>query len=215
MDKVIVVGALKNVMWKGELGSRVDLDTIANKKHLYGLGPESFLKGELLVLDGQIYVSRVTSDTSMVVKREADLSAPFFVYTSVESWKDIQLPDEIKSIPELERFIDEQNADIKTPFTFKLAGRAIRAKIHVQNLPKGTKVSSPEQAHQGQTNYELMDEEVVILGFFSRKHQGIFTHHDSYLHMHLLTKDKSKMGHLDSLEIGKMTLSLAIDEDLR
>ena len=33
-----IVGAMKNVMWKGELGSSIDLDTISDKNGLYGLG---------------------------------------------------------------------------------------------------------------------------------------------------------------------------------
>ena len=32
-----IVGAMKNVMWKGELGSSIDLDTISDKNGLYGL----------------------------------------------------------------------------------------------------------------------------------------------------------------------------------
>lgn len=82
------------------------------------------------------------------------------------------------------------------------------ATIHIQNLPEGTKVSSPQEAHQGQTNYELFNENVEIVGFFSTQHKGVFTHHDSYVHMHLITKDESKMGHVDELEIRKLKLYL-------
>lgn len=46
---VVVVGAMKNVMWKGELGGIISLDTIKNKEGLYGLGPVSYLTGELLI----------------------------------------------------------------------------------------------------------------------------------------------------------------------
>ena len=38
-----IVGAMKNVMWKGELGGSIRIDTISNKKGLYGIGPESYL----------------------------------------------------------------------------------------------------------------------------------------------------------------------------
>ena len=75
-------------------------------------------------------------------------------------------------------------------------------------MPKGTRVSSPDEAHQGQTNYEIANEEAEIIGFFSKEHQGIFTHHDSFLHVHLITKDETKMGHLDELEIDQMKLYL-------
>lgn len=34
-----LAGAMKNVMWKGELQGVIDLDTISNRDGLYGLGP--------------------------------------------------------------------------------------------------------------------------------------------------------------------------------
>lgn len=205
---VKVVSAMKNVMWKGQLQSTINLDTINNKKGLYGIGPESFLTGELLINNGKSYVSRVTSDSTMTVEKTFDTSAPFFVYANVNEWTEMNLPSNIKSINDLDAFIDSETKNMKRPFAFKLIGTVSNAVIHIQNLPKGTKVSSPKEAHQGQTNYNLSKEEVEIVGFFSTEHQGIFTHHDSFLHMHLITKDESKMGHLDEVEFDKMTMFL-------
>lgn len=205
---VQIVGAMKNVMWKGELGSSINLDTIANKKGLYGLGPESYLTGELLLMDGQSFVSRVTSDSTMAVEKTFDVSAPFLVYAHVNEWQEIKLPANIKTIPELEKFIDQKTAGSKRPFAFKLSGSVASAHIHVQNLPAGSKVSSPEEAHRGQTNYALQSEQVNIVGFFSTEHKGVFTHHDSFLHLHLITKDEKMMGHLDQVEMVDMTLHL-------
>lgn len=203
-----IVGAMKNVMWKGELGGSIHLDTISNKKGLYGLGPESYLTGELLINDGQSYVSKVTSDSTMTVEKTFDVSAPFLVYANVNQWNEIELGSNIKSIKDIEELVDEKTTEFKRPFAFRLTGRVSKAIIHIQNLPKGTKVSSPKEAHQGQTNYELKNEEVTIVGFFSTEHKGTFTHHDSNVHLHLITKDESKMGHLDELEIENMHLYL-------
>lgn len=205
---VVIVGAMKNVMWKGELGARIKLDSISNKKGLYGLGPERNLRGELLINDGVSYVSRVTSDSTIAVEKSFEVSAPFFVYANVSEWNEIKLPSKIKNIQHLEKFIDENTTESKRPFAFKLIGKVSKAKIHVQNLPEGTKVSSPDEAHQGQINYELISQEVEIIGFFSTEHKGVFTHHDSYLHMHLITTDEHKMGHLDALDIENATLYL-------
>lgn len=106
--------------------------------------------------------------------------------------------------------IDEKTTEFKRPFAFKLIGKISKAIIHIQNLQEGANISSPDEAYQGQTNYELYNEESEIIGFFSMKHKGVFTHHDSFLHMHLILKDERKMGHLDELEIGKMNLYLPI-----
>ncbi|MEO0527174.1 MAG: acetolactate decarboxylase [Bacteroidota bacterium] len=203
-----IVGAMKNVMWKGELGNSIDLDTISDKSGLYGLGPASYLTGELLINNGKSYVSKVTSDSTMTVEKRFDVSAPFFVYGNVTEWNETELPSQITTIQELEKFIDHKTINFKRPFAFKLIGQVSSAIVHIQNLPKGTKVSSPDEAHQGQINYSIANEDVEIVGFFSTEHQGVFTHHDLFLHMHLITKDESKMGHLDELEIGEMKLYL-------
>lgn len=208
---IVIVGAMKNVMWKGELDGSIKLDSISNKTGLYGLGPESGLMGELLINDGKSYVSRVTSDSTMAVEKSFDVSAPFFVYANVTTWNEMKLPSPVKNIQDLEKFIDRNTTESKRPFAFKLVGKVSKAMIHVQNLPEGTKVSSPDEAHQGQVNYILKDQEVEIIGFFSTEHKGVFTHHDSYLHMHLITKDERKMGHLDELDIENMTLYLPIN----
>ncbi|MEZ4797770.1 MAG: acetolactate decarboxylase [Flavobacteriaceae bacterium] len=203
-----IIGAMRNVMWKGELDSSINLDTITNKNGLYGLGPVSYLKGELLINNGKSFVSKVTSNSTMIVEQTFETSAPFFVYTNITEWNEVNIPSKTKTIKDLEKFVDEKTLKLKRPFAFKLIGRVSSAIIHIQNLPEGTKVSSPNEAHQGQTNYNIQNEDAEIIGFFSTEHKGIFTHHDSFLHMHLITKDESKMGHLDKLEIGEMKLYL-------
>jgi acetolactate decarboxylase len=207
-SNIKIVGAMKNVMWKGELFSSIDLDTISNKNGLYGIGPVSYLTGELLINNGISYISTVTSDTTMTVEKTFETSAPFFVYGNITEWNEIDIPSDVKTIKDVEKYIDDKTDEIERPFAFKLIGRVTRAIIHIQNLPKGTKVSSPDEAHQGQTNYNITNEDAEIVGFFSTEHKGVFTHHDSFLHMHLVTKDESKMGHLDEIEIGEMKLYL-------
>lgn len=208
ISTVNIAGAMANVMRKGDLSNNIFLDTITNKKGLYGLGPEDHLKGELLINDGKAYISKVTSDTTMQVIESFDVKAPFFVYANNTSWDEIEIPYNVKTINELEQFITEKVAAHKTPLVFKVLGEITEATIHIQNLPEGSKVSSPKDAHQGQTNYNIYNEDVEVIGFFSTKHQAVFTHHDSFVHMHLITEDKSKMGHLDHITIGKMKLLL-------
>ena len=205
---VVSISAMKDVMWKGELEGKINLDTIKNKNGLYGLGPNAFLQGEIVIINGKNYVSKVTSDSKMSVEQTDLVEAPFFVYANINEWESIGLPKTIKTIKDIEQYIDNKTKDKKRPFAFKLKGTIENGKIHVQNLPNGTKVSSPQEAHQGQVNYNLGNETVEIIGFFSKEHQGVFTHHDSFLHMHLITKSLNKMGHLDEVSIKKMTLFL-------
>lgn len=203
-----IAGAMRNVMWKGELNGIIDLDTITENKGVYGLGPISFLKGEILINDGEVFVSRVLTDSTMSVSKGSKIKAPFFVYATVKEWEEFDVPKRIKNIKDLETYLSKKTVAAKKPFAIKLIGQVSSAQIHIQNLANGSIVSSPKEAHQGQVNYQLQEEDVEIIGFFSTEHKGVFTHHDSFLHLHLITKDELKMGHLDSVRFNKMKLYL-------
>lgn len=206
---VKISGAMRNVMRKGELGGVIRLDTIADRKGLFGIGPVSYLRGELLINDGKSYRSVVTSDSTMRVDATFDVEAPFFVYGNATDWEVTDLPRDVKSAGSLEKYINDRAQETDLPFIFKLTGRVESAVIHVQNLPEGSTVSSPAEAHQGQVNYQIIDRDVEIVGFYSRNHQGVFTHHDSFVHLHLITADEAMMGHLDEVVLGEMKLMVA------
>lgn len=199
---------MKSVMWKGQLVGNINLDTISNKTNLYGLGPVEYLSGEILIIDGKSYKSSVVSDTTMKVEETYDIKAPFFGYANISKWTEQMLPDSILTIQKLEQFLEKVTKPSTKPFIFKLSGTIEQARIHIVNLPKGSKVSSPDEAHIGQNHYQLQNEQADIVGFFSTEHKAIFTHHDTYLHMHLMTMDRQKMGHLDEVLFRKGTMTL-------
>ncbi len=207
-NAVNIVGQMRDVMWKGQLQGKINLDTITNKTNLYGLGPLEYLRGEILIIDGKSYKSTVISETEMKVEETYEINAPFFGYANISKWSEQTLPDSIQTIKQLEEYLDKVTKSSPRPFMFKLSGTVEQAIIHIVNLPKGSEVSSPEEAHKGQVNYAIKNKESEILGFFSTEHQSIFTHHDTFIHMHLMTKDKQKMGHLDEVLFKKGTMKL-------
>ena len=207
-NKVNISGAMMNVMHKGELAGTISLDTIQNKQHLYGLGPVEYLKGEILITDGKSYVSTVAKDGSIAVDETYHVKAPFFVYEYVDNWKEISLPDSIQTIQQLESFLDQTTTNHTRPFAFRVTANIAQCEIHIVDLPAGITVHSPADAHQNQKSFILKNESAEMTGFFSTTHQGIFTHHDSYVHMHLITADKKKMGHLENLLMIKGTAKL-------
>lgn len=198
-SSVKVSGAMSNVMRKGELHGTILLDTISTKKHLYGLGPVEYLKGELLIIDGRSYVSSVGEDGSVKMEETYSVKAPFFVYTNTENWKEYKLPKRVRTLKQLEEFIDKKSKKIKRPFAFKLEGSFSEVNYHIQNLPDGTVVKSPKDAHQGQGKYVRNDVKGDIIGFFSTEHQTVFTHHDTYIHIHFINSERTEMGHIDDL----------------
>jgi acetolactate decarboxylase len=196
----------------GELHGNIFIDTL-QKEHLYGLGPMEFLQGELLISDGIAYRATIQDNSSVIVETSWKEKAPFFVYSYIPSWQAISLPSSVISLPDLEKYIDTIASSTNKPFCFKLTGKVERAVFHVQNLPLGTKVSSPEDAHKHKKFISLHDEPVEIIGFFSRTHQTIFTHHDSYVHLHIINAKKTVMGHVDSLRINPQQLTLYLPNE--
>ena len=208
IGKVDVCGAMRNVMWKGQLYATIQIDTISDKKNLYGLGPLEYLTGELMVVDGKIYRSAVVNNNTMKTEEVATAKAPFFVYSNQAAWETVSLPSSVKDLKELEKFINDKAMKVDEPFVFKIEGKVEYADIHLVNLAKGSIVKSPDDAHKGQVNYQVQQTDVQIIGFFSRKHQAVFTHHDTFMHLHLITNDRKMMGHLDDLKIDPSNVKL-------
>src|SRR5688572_26393491 len=107
-NEVKFTGSMKNVMWNGKLEGVIDLATIINKQHLYGVGPVEFLRGEILIIDGKSYRSSVEG-TGMKVEETFEIKAPFFVYANVDRWREQTLPEGIQTIQALETYL-EQNS---------------------------------------------------------------------------------------------------------
>jgi len=208
LTKVTISGAMMNVMRKGELFGTINLDTISNREHLYGLGPIEYLKGEILIADGKSYITKVAANRSIAIEETYKVKAPFFVSENVGKWNEIPLPDSIQSIPQLESFLDKSTKNHSRPFAFRVTAIINNCEIHIVNLPTGTKVHSPEEAQKNRESYALQNESAELIGFFSTKHQGIFTHHDRFVHIHLITTDRKKMGHLENMTIKKGTAKL-------
>ena len=213
VNEVKIVGQMKNVMWKGELYGNIDLDTIANKEHLYGLGPVEYLAGEILIIDGKCYKSTVVHNNKMEVEETFNIKAPFFGYANISNWSEQSLPDSILTIDQLEKYLYKKSENSKSPFLFKLKGEVKKVTFHIVNLPKGSKVSSPDEAHKGLMKFKLRNEKIEIIGFFSTAHKTIFTHHDTFLHMHLISLDRKKMGHIDDVFFKKGSFKICLPNE--
>jgi len=205
-------GAMRDVMHNGQLAGTISIDSIDTKMHLYGIGPLEYLKGEILISDGRSFVSTVSADGKVNVKESYDVKAPFFVYANTSRWNQTKLPDSITTMKQLESYLDDATKFNTRPFCFRVNAEVEIADIHIVNLPDNAKVQSPEDAHKNQKNIKIKNTIVEVIGFFSTEHSGIFTHHDSFIHAHLITLDKSVMGHCDKIKFKKGTARLFLPD---
>jgi acetolactate decarboxylase len=207
-SSVRYVGTMRDAMWKGEIFGKINLDTLQHKEHLYGIGPLANLQGEILINGGHAYQSRVSGPGSMQVIESFDAKAPFFVYDRVDHWVQYPLHDSIRTLKQIEQALFEVSKSHPVPFTFLIMAVMDKGSIHVVNLPSGTIVHNPDEAHQGQVDFPIFQTEGQVVGFFSTQHQGIFTHHSSYVHAHFLSNNHQLMGHVDYAEFQPATLKL-------
>lgn len=206
--EVIATGAMREVMREGRLAGQIRLDTIRDRTGLQGVGPMAHLRGELLILDGQAYTARIDTRGDVKVDTLWEVEAPFFVRANVPKWAARPLPGQVRSLDQLETYLDHLAQGEEAPFPFQLLGRVEYARYHVLDLPPGSTVRSPADVAGAKVYRDLFREEVILLGFFSRHHQTVFTHHDSYLHIHVIDQARTRMGHLDELDLGEGGLTL-------
>ena len=210
-SSVKVVCEMKDVMWKGDLKGKIATDSL-NSKETYGLGPIEFLKWEIVVFEGQSYVSKVVDSILHKVSKVPSVSAPFFVYSSNSDLKIVKFNRENYTLKELEEYVNLVYKDYDQPLLIRIDGVFEDIKLHSVNLPEGKKVSSPDEAHQGLTQYDFKNISGSLIGFFSRHHKAVFTHHDSFFHSHFISDDRKVLGHIDETNFNSSNVTLKVSK---
>lgn len=133
------------------------------------------------------------------------MGAPFLVYCNVKNWQAFSLESDINNLAGLQNEIQSlarsNGLDLQTAFPFKISGLIDKAKYHVIWKDLKVKEHSPEIHKKSKVFYSITEERTDILGFYSQNHAGIFTHYDSFIHAHIINADRSKMGHLDQIDM--------------
>ena len=52
-----IYGALKNFMHNGDVSAKFDLRELEGREHYYGIGALENLKGEIMIINGEPYIS--------------------------------------------------------------------------------------------------------------------------------------------------------------
>ena len=201
------VGVMRNVMMKGDLTSMINLDTLRKQTNLYGLGPGENLTSELVVLNGKSYQSFVQNNKASLTETYKT-KAPFFVYGYVPRWREQSIPPSVTSLTELESYLNSLN--LESPFFFQINGAFDQLSFHIVNVPRGTVIDGPDKVKVGQVNITESKKEFQVLGFYSRQHKGVITHHDTNLHLHALSVERKQMGHLDDAKFSAKAVKLLL-----
>jgi acetolactate decarboxylase len=199
------IGAQRETIMNGKLAAAFDLSTLAQRPHLYGVGPIEQLRGEVTIIDSRPALARVTPDGTLSVAENFDTGMPFFVWAEVAGWIERPIPTEIRSYSDLERFIplaaEAAGLDADKPLPFMVTGREDLIEFHILNRI-GDAPHNMETHRKIQVKFELQQTQATIVGFHSTRHRGVFTPGDSNIHIHFQTPDNRQSGHIQRLEIG-------------
>ena len=75
-SSIEVVGQMRDVMWKGDLAGKISTDSLSDP-NAYGLGPIEYLSGEVLLFEGQTFISKVIDSAVHRVTPVTTVKAPF------------------------------------------------------------------------------------------------------------------------------------------
>lgn len=199
----------------GKAEESVSLERFDGLESLYAVGPLEQARGEVSIYDSIPLISEV-HDGRVNVTIDSCRHAAFLVYAIVENWRRVTVRNPINTEQQLEDYLlawgVTSGIDVDQPFAFLLNGLIAQATFHILcNQGRGT--YNAELHEKSKVGFPIAKESVEVIGFYSRRHRGIFTPRDSNFHMHVRTLDNRFSGHLEvfNWEYGVM-LYLPINE---
>lgn len=208
VPQVHVQGAMKDMGDTYDL--KMDLDTLTERSHLYGMGPYDRMKGEITIVDGIPHYASAFVEGEYHIGQSWGLQSPFFVYANVPEWEMFEMKGPINSVAELQTKVatlaKDRGYDLGLPFAFRITGTFEGLTAHIVT-PRSPDVEGYREGVKSQKfSFDHIGGEIV--GFYSENHQGIFTGTNSFVHVHFLKDDKTFMGHLDAIGSGMGTFQL-------
>jgi acetolactate decarboxylase len=209
-QKVKTAGKAMLVMQGIDLSSNVLLDTIVVPDNTYAVGPVEDLQGEITIFEGVPYISYIENN-EIRTEINRTVKAPFLAYANVEKWSSFELEFEVNNQDELstliEEYVNEYLKNYDEPFPFLVKGNFEYIKFHVIMRNKENEFHSHELHKQSKVIFERDTVDGILVGFFSKHHEGVFTHKGKFTHIHYLAENRSETGHLDGIRIkGKVIL---------
>lgn len=205
-------GALHEIVAEQRTEARVRIADAATGPHTFGVGALGELRGEITIIDDIAWIAQPRDDRTVSVGhspvREAHEGAALLVVADVESWRELTVVDDVpwgELDAYLARQIEAQGFAPREPVPVLIKGPLADLRWHVVD---GTKVrpGGDHMAHlQGAVTGHIPagSQDTTLIGFFSRDHEGVFTHHGSFSHFHVVSAAPAVAAHVDGVTLRK------------
>lgn len=200
-------GTLREVLRLGQTEGRVSGEVVGERPHAYGIGALEGLAGELLVLDGALWVGEVVNGEGQAFRAVSpgEHQAAFLALTHVREWHEVVVRERVGAA-DLDAFVAAEAArlglDGARPFPLLIAGGFAELELHVLNgaCPRANPV--PPDSPLAPFQLALPRSEGTVVGFFGQDEAGKLTHHGQRTHLHVLLEGpEPRVGHVDALAL--------------
>ncbi len=198
-------GTLREALRDGKTQARIKLDAI-NSPHLVAVGAAAGLDGEITIIDGDSFTSRVRGQRIETTASTA-IDATILFAAEVTEWRTVPIPADLDG-PQLEALVVEQarsgGIDTEQPFAFVVEGELLDLELHVlagecpiRARLLDTEMKSPPQ----QRRFDKVRGRLV--GIHASHGGGVITHHGSTTHIHAVVGGEAAFtGHCERAGVG-------------
>lgn len=188
---------------KGDFGSYANLEDLRERRHLYAVGPVQHLGGEVTVIDSVPYAVQI-EEGKLKVGSDWDYQPPFLAYSEVAKWRKIDIPEDVHSYADFEKWIGtaaaHQGIADGRPFAFRIRARPTMLTVTVMNRPVSA-VAGDKPTRAYQTTWNVGGHGTDFVGFYSTQHTGVFLGAGETVHIHAVTRDRKISGHVQDFTL--------------
>lgn len=213
-QQVQTVSAMKPVMMGQDLSNHLYWDTLT-KENLYAIAPLGRIEGEVTVLNGEFYVSRADAQGQEGVANSSKIHSPFAIFAYVNNWKAVEWKGTITSEEQLQQVIEqvakENGVDTEQAFPFRVITGFKQMNYHIISKPADEQTHNHELHNLAKKLFVARNVQGELLGFFSKTHEGVFTHRGHWIHTHFVSENKQQMGHVEDFRTkGKVIILMPV-----
>ncbi len=201
-------GNFKRLAHTGDASAQLALSAVPATAGTYAVGALADLRGEIIVWDGRLLVTRGHSSEGRTEAPAANDAATLLALARATAWEDVPVPADLTQ-PEFEAFVvreaSRRGLDAATPFPFLVHGHFPALVWHVLTGAPGAghgKVHG--QGHAANRVFEERDAAGMFVGFYSGDAlEGVISHPGERFHLHYTTRDFGRSGHVDRYVVAR------------
>jgi acetolactate decarboxylase len=189
------------MMHEGRTDAAVSLGELLPDPELYAVGALEGLAGEVTIVAGELWISMPGDEPGGVVTERGSKSArgaALLVEARVPAWGEQETGREL-ALDDLALLVLEGRAE-GSAVPFVVEGRAA-IEGHVVDGRKLDPRSDLAAHHAAGVRVHAEGEPVIVVGFASRAHEGVFTHRGETVHAHAVLPRRGLTVHLWEMRV--------------